>query len=161
MIILVLLNDPSGCCVESGLEGHETLSRKATWQVPAGQCPGGLDQGGGSGHRARRMEPRSVRESTKGAVMEWSGSQLMPSILGDGTTVTEWCEGSLGLDLDTMTSCTCGMSSEACGEISVKNTDLGILETTGVGDVTQESQGQEQSRETPQGMRGKEALKKD
>lgn len=82
MIILVLSNDPSGCCVESGLEGHKTLSRKITWQVPAGQCPGGLNQGGGSGHRARWMEPRSVRESTEGAVMEWRGSQLMPSILG-------------------------------------------------------------------------------
>lgn len=83
----------------------------------------------------------------------------------DGSAVTEWCEGSMDSDLDTMTSCTCGMSSEACGEISgetaVKNMDLGILETTGVGDVTQESQGREQSREIPRGMRGKEALKKD
>lgn len=51
----------------------------------------------------------------------------------DGSAVTEWCEGNMDSDLDTMTSCTCGMSSEACGEISgeisVKNTDSGILET--------------------------------
>lgn len=66
MITLVLLNGPSGCCVESGLKGHKTLNRMATWQVPAGEGPGGLDQGRGSGRGARRWSQEVLGRGLKG-----------------------------------------------------------------------------------------------
>ena len=125
MMTWILLKDPSGCCVENRLKGHKPINRKATWQAPAEERPGGVEQGGDSGYGAGWMEPGGVGEKTEGVAADTrrSGWAVVPSLSG--------FKGSINSDLDAVTSWYLG--DVHCGGTGVQERDLS--ERCGFGDL--------------------------
>ena len=122
---LILLKGPSGCCVENGLKGHKPISRKATGQTPAGERPGGMEQGGDSECGAGWMEPGGVGERIKGVAADTGRSGWAAELSLNGF------KGSINSDLDAMTSWYLG--DVHCGGTGVQERDLS--ERDGSGDL--------------------------